>query len=201
MRGLFDVLRQARIPARAREQEEVSGDGSMRASCEFSQRRLGREFDKLAAALKQQPPTSFEDGEREWLEFQKKRLTLARTEGERLRARQLIAMRILDLAHENARTWEEYQRALRRVRRLGYISVQHRLSVASMTLLWASRHAPDKVPVGWAMLEDAERQLRRIRRGNFLRDGGLDVVDDVKQRVAQRGLLPPSPTGTSRRQG
>jgi hypothetical protein len=171
----------------------------MKASCEFSQRRSGREFDKLSAALRQQPWASFEEGEREWLELQKKLLPLARTEGERLHTRRLIAMQILDFAHKQARTWEEYQRALRRVRRLGYISVQHRLSVASMTLLWSSRHAPDKAPLGWALLEDVERRLRRIRRGNFLRDGGLDVVADVKQQVARRGLLPPSPTGTSRR--
>jgi hypothetical protein len=171
----------------------------MKPSREFFWRRVAMEFDKLNVALLRNRSASLEEGEREYLAFQKKLLRQVETRWEHQHLRRITARSILTFAFSRARTWEEYERALRRVRRLGYLDARDREKAATFTLLFAARRAPDKAPLGWAMLEDAERRLRRIRRGHHLREEGLESIALARQQVAQRGLLPPSPMGTSRR--
>jgi hypothetical protein len=163
------------------------------------------EFDTLNVALLQNTRASFAEGSREYLAFQKKLLREADTEWERRHIRRLVAHHILSFAHFRARTWAEYQGALLRVRRLGYPSLEYRMHAACETLEWAADHDPAKAPLGWAMVEDAERRLRRMRRGHCVRKQALAAITSVKQRVIQKGLTPPTPPGTfkgtSRRRG
>jgi len=163
----------------------------MKPSREFFWRRVAMEFDKLSVALLQNVSASFAEGNREYLALQKELLREAGTEWERRHLRRLVAHHILSFAHFRARTWVEYQRALLRVRRLGYPSLEYRMHAACETLEWAADRDPTKAPLGWAMVEDAERRLRRMRRGNQVRKQALAAIASVKQRVTRKGLTPP----------
>ena len=170
----------------------------MKPSREFFWRRVAMEFDKLSVALLQNVSASFAEGNREYLALQKRLLREAGTEWERRHIRRLVAHHILSFAHFRARTWVEYHGALLRVRRLGYPSLEYRMHAACETLEWAADRDPTKAPLGWAMVEDAERRLRRMRRGNQVRKQALAAIASVKQRVTRKGLTPPTPPGTSR---
>jgi hypothetical protein len=140
---------------------------------------------------------SFETAEREYLALQKKLLERARTEWERRHIKRLIAHDILNVAHPRAKSWEEFSRVLRRVKRLGFIDLENQVHTACLALLWMSSHDRDRAPMAWAMVEDAERRLRRIRQGHFRREEGLDAITSVKQQVAKKGLTQPEPTRTA----
>ncbi len=166
----------------------------MKPAHEFFWRRVAMEFDKLNVALLQNVSASFAEGNREYLALQKKLLREAGAEWEHRHIRRLAAHHILSFAHFRARTWVEYQRALLRVRRLGYPSLEYRMHAACETLEWAADRDPTKAPLGWAMVEDAERRLRRMRRGSRVRKQALAAIASVKQRVTRKGLTPPTPS-------
>jgi hypothetical protein len=134
---------------------------------------------------------SFAEGNREYLALQKKLLREVGTEWERRHIRRLAAHQILSFAHFRARTWMEYQKALLRVRRLGYPSLEYRMHAACETLEWAADRDPTRAALGWAMVEDAERRLRRMRRGHPVRKQALAAIASVKQRVTRKGFTPP----------
>ena len=160
-------------------------------------------FDKLNVSLAQDDSITFAMGEREYLAYQKKLLRQAETEKERHHIKRLIARSILRFAYLTGSTWDEYERALRRVLRLGYLNADHQLSTANLTLLWSSDNDQTKASVGWALMEAAERRLRRLRRTHEARRQGLKGIEIVRRRVARKGLLPSgsasSPKETSRR--
>lgn len=139
----------------------------------------------------------FEKAEREYLALQKRLLEGAKTEWERRHIKRLIAHDILNIAHPRAKSWEEFSRVLRRIKGLGFIDLENQVHTACLALLWMSSHDRDRVPMAWAMVEDAERRLRRIRRGHFRREEGLDAIASVKQQMAKKGLTPPAPTRTA----
>jgi len=178
----------------------------MKPSREVFWQQTAMEFDKLAVALLQNPAASFKDGRREYLSFQKKLLRAAETHWDRRHTRRLVAHHILSFAYFRARTWADYAEALLRVRRVGYLNLEHRMHAACETLEWAAIHAPSKTPLGWAMVMDVERRLRSMRRGHPVRKQALSAIVAVKRRVTQKGLTPPAtppatPTETSRRRG
>ena len=176
----------------------------MKSSRERFWQQVAMEFDKLNVALLQDDAASMEMGEREYMAFQKRLLRQAETEWESQHIRQLVAHSILRFAYSVARTWTEYQRALRRVQRLGYLNLDYQSRAANFTLLWVADNDPTKASLGWAMVEEAERRLLRLRRGNQVRKQALAAIASVKQRVTRKGLTPPTPpssTGTSRRRG
>lgn len=173
----------------------------MKSSRERFWQQVAMEFDKLNVALLQNDAASMEMGEREYMAFQKRLLRQAETEWESQHIRRLVAHSILRFAYSVARTWTEYQRALRRVQRLGYLNVDYQSRAANFTLLWAADHDPSKAPMGWTLVVDAERRLLRMRRGHHVRKQALAAIASVKQRVIRKGLTPPTHAGVSTRGG
>lgn len=167
--------------------------------------QVAMDFDKLNVTLLQNDAASLEMGEREYLAFQKKLLRQANDELESQHIRRLVAHSILRLAHSMARTWTEYRKALRRVQRLGYLNVDYQSRAANFTLLWTTDNDPTRAALGWAMVEDAERRLLRMRRGNPTRKQALTAIANVKQRVLSKEVASPSPPSpsneSSRRRG
>ncbi|ATB43832.1 hypothetical protein CYFUS_009312 [Cystobacter fuscus] len=163
----------------------------MKPSRESFWRRVAMEFDKLNVALLQNTSALFSEGSREYQALQKTLLREAETEWERRHIRRLAAHNILSFAHFRARTWDEYRRALLRVQRLDYPSLEYRMHAACETLEWAADHDPTKAALGWTMVEETERRLRRLRRRHPVRKQALAALASVKQRVARKGLTPP----------
>jgi hypothetical protein len=122
----------------------------------------------------------FETIEREHLALQKQLLRSARSERERLQIKRLIAQDILNGADGAACSKDEFDRALRRVQRLGYADVQARVHVACL-LTWAALRFPEKASAALAMLEDAERRVRRLRRSHLLRAEALQGIAQVRK--------------------
>jgi hypothetical protein len=170
----------------------------MKTSRERFWQQVAVEFDKLNVALLQDDAASMEMGERAYLAFQKKLLRQVATERENQHLRRLVAHSILRFAYSMARTWTEYQRALRRVQRLGYLNVDYQSRAASFTLSWIADNAPPQAPLGWEMVEESERRLLRMRRKNRVRKQALAAIASVKQRATQKGLTPPKPPNTSK---
>ncbi len=170
----------------------------MKSSRERFWQQVAMEFDKLNVALLQDDSASMEMGEREHMAFQKRLLRQAEADWESQHIRRLVAHSLLRFAYSMASTWTEYQRALRRVQRLGFLNVDYQSRAANFTLLWVADHDPTKAPLGWAMVEDAERRLLRMRRGNQVRKQALAAIASVKQRVARKGLAPPEPPSMSK---
>jgi hypothetical protein len=99
----------------------------------------------------------FERYEREFLELQRTMLvTSAKTDWERQETRRRIAEEILLGAWGTDSPWEDFGRALRRIRRLGYSSVERRVHVAILFARWAQRH-PEHLPEARRMLALAEQ--------------------------------------------
>ncbi|HYO66374.1 MAG TPA: hypothetical protein VEU33_09855 [Archangium sp.] len=163
----------------------------------FWQRIVKERHDAFMALGPGSERVPFETVEREYLALQKKLLEGARTEWERLHIKRLIAHDILNVAHPRAKSWEEFSRVLLRIKRLGFIDLENQVHTACLALLWMSSHDQNRAPIAWAMVEDAERRLRRIRQGHFRREEGLDAIASVKQQVAKKGLTPPTPTRTA----
>jgi hypothetical protein len=149
-----------------------------------------KERHQLLMSLSKDKAAPFETAEREYLALQKRLLEGARTDWERRHIKRLIAQDILNEADYRARSWEEFSGALRRMQRLGYMDVDAQLHAACLTV-WASLRFRDKEPLAWTMMEDAERRLRRIRRGHFRREEGLETIANVRTRAARLGLTPP----------
>jgi hypothetical protein len=178
----------------------------MRPSREIFWQQTAMEFDKLAVALLQNQAASFKDGRQAYLNFQKTLLRAAETERERLHIRRLVAHHILSFAYSRARRWADYAEALLRVRRVGYLSLEHRMHAACETLEWAANYDRTRTPLGWSLVKDAERRLHSMRRGHPVRKQALSAIASVKRRVIQKGLTPPATppvtsTETSRRRG
>lgn len=162
----------------------------MTSSRERFWQQVAMESDKLNVVLLQDETASLEKGERDYIALQKRLLRQTETERENQHIRRLVAHSILRLAYSMANTWAEYQRALRRVQRLGHLNVDYQSRAAHFTLLWIADNDPTQADLGWAMVA-AERRLLRMRRGNKVRKQALATLASVKQRVTQKGLTPP----------
>ena len=102
----------------------------MNKGAAFKRRWLegAKAISALYLSLSQAP---FEQYEREFLGLQRKLLaTSARTEWEQKETRRRIAEEILLGAWSLNSPWEDFGRALRRIRRLGYSNVERRFHVA-----------------------------------------------------------------------
>jgi hypothetical protein len=163
----------------------------------FWQRIIKERHDAFMAFGPGSERVSFETAEREYLALQKKLLEGTRTKWERRHIKRLIAHDILNVAHPRAKSWEEFSRVLRRIKRLGFIDLENQVHTACLTLLWMSSHDRNRASIAWGMVEDAERRLRRIRKAHYRREEGLDAIASVKQQVAKKGLTPPAPTRTA----
>jgi len=111
--------------------------------------------------------------------------------------KRLTARAILLFAYAKGSRWEEFRRALRRSSRLGYIDASDQASAAHFSLLWASDNDPAKAPLGWTLLEAAERRLLRLRRNHMTRKQELAAGVQVRRRVARKGLLPPAASSSA----
>ncbi len=100
----------------------------------------------------------FEQYEREFLTLQRWLLAKDETDWERLESRRRIAEEILLGAWGTNSPWEDFGRALRRIRRLGYTNVERRVHVAILFARWAKLH-PEHLPEARRTLDIAERHF------------------------------------------
>jgi hypothetical protein len=147
----------------------------------------GQEKDRiLVKLLKDKAP--YEEVERALLELEKQWLREATTEAERQQTRRGMAEDLVTLAYSFNKPWAEFGKWLRRVQRLGFSNLALRVHITCLYV--QSLHLfPQQAREAWAMLEDTERRVRRLRRERPLREEHLEAIAHAKK-VAR---VPPPP--------
>jgi hypothetical protein len=152
-------------------------------------RVIAQARDRAFLALKN---TTFEEAERAYLELEKRLLhEAAVTPWERLEVKRAIAKDIFSFAHGTDVTREQLARSLRRVERLGYSDLWSRVFVANLFVQMVPSF-PDKARQAFAMLEDAERRLLRVRKNHPVRKDGLRAVAYARKVATEAGIAPPA---------
>ena len=131
----------------------------------------------------------YEEWRRVLLELEKRWLREAKTEAEHQQIRRGIAEDLVTLAYSFNRPWAEFGKYLRRVQRLDFSNLALRVHIACV-YVQALDLFPRQAREAWAMLEDTERRVRRLRRENPLREEHMEAIMHAKK--VARVPRPPS---------
>lgn len=143
---------------------------------------FGREIDLLFLGLID-AKAPYEDYKRELLKLEKRWIQRAKTPAQRLAVQQTIAKTLLTEAYGGRLPWKEFGRWFRRLQQLGFRDLGMRVHVTCL-YVQALHLFPRQARKAWAMLEDTERRVRRLRRENPLREEHWQAIAHAK-RVAQ----------------
>lgn len=140
---------------------------------------FGREIDLLFLRLIE-AKAPYEDYKRELLKLERRWLQRAKTPAKRLAVQQTIAKTILTEAYGGRLPWKEFGRWLRRLRQLGFRDLGMRVHVTCL-YVQALHLFPRQAREAWALLEDTERRVLRLRRENPLRKEYLEAIAHAKK--------------------
>ncbi len=114
-----------------------------------------------------------------------------RTHAERLHIQRITAKHMLTEAYAEDVGWEEFGALLRRIQRLGYADMTHRIHVACLFVQSLPRF-PERARQAFAMLEEVEGMLKRIRKSHSLRREGMQGIAHARAVAAAAGITPPN---------
>ncbi len=123
---------------------------------------------------------SYTEFERAVLTQEKQFLREARTEAERRLIRARTARTLFTEAFAFGLPWNEFGRALRRFQRLGFFDSDDRVHAACLYVQSLDLF-PERAREAWALLDDAERRTKALRRKNPLRKENLEAIAHTKQ--------------------
>lgn len=149
----------------------------------------GLAIDRLYLSLTNAPFAKFE---RTFLDYERKELKNAISESERLEFRRRIAESILLGAVGRRCSWKEFNRALQRINRLGYTDVIKRCEVAAQFAL-STGIFPEQASKARAMLDEAERRLRLVKKDNSLRKEWMKEIRRIRRMAGWEVLATASP--------
>jgi len=115
----------------------------------------------------------------------------ARTPAERRHIQQLSMPVLLTEAYARGLKWDEFGPLLRRIQRLGYADMTHRIHVACLFVQSLPRF-PERARQAFAMLEEVEGMLKRIRKSHYLRREGMQGIAHARAVAAAAGITPPN---------
>jgi hypothetical protein len=160
-----------------------------RATRQERGRFVAQARDKAFLSLRH---ATFAEAERAYLALEKELLReAAATARERQEVKRAIAKDIFSFAHGADVTWPQVARTLRRMERLGYSDLWSRVYVAHLFIQMVPSF-PDKARQAFALLEEAERRVLRVRRGHPSRKDGLRAITHARKFAAQAGITPPA---------
>ena len=122
----------------------------------------------------------YEQCKRELLMLEKRWVQIAKTPSQRLAVQRIIASTILTEAYGERMPWKEFGRWLRRIQNLGFRDLGMRVHVTCL-YVQALDLFPRQAREAWALLEDTERRVRRLRRENALRKEHMESIAHAKQ--------------------
>lgn len=141
---------------------------------------FGEELDVVyLALLKSRAP--YEQCQRELQKLEKYWLRRARTEAQRLSVRRAVASTLLTEAYGSKRPWKDFGAALRRLQRLGFADLGMRVHVACLSVQSAHLYPEDSARAAWALWDEAERGVRRIRRDSPLREEHQEALAHARK--------------------
>jgi hypothetical protein len=95
---------------------------------------------------------------------------VVKTEFERREVRRRIAEALFTEAFGRNCPWSVFGRTLRRIQRLGYTDVERRYHVASLYAQWCGAHPEHDARKARRALDEVERRIRCLPRGNRRRE-------------------------------
>jgi len=122
------------------------------------QKRWMEGADELARLYVSLRHATYEQYEQEFLALQRKMLARDKTDWERQETRRRIAEELLLGAYGRNASWPEFGRALRRIHRLGYSSLERRMHVAVLFARWAQSN-PSHLPAAQRLVALTERHF------------------------------------------
>ncbi|WP_225413099.1 hypothetical protein [Stigmatella hybrida] len=123
-------------------------------------------------------------------DFERKCLREARTPAERLHIQRLSAKDILVEAYAGAQPWKDFGPPLLRLKRLGFPDTRTHV-LAACLYVQALTLFPERVRDAFALLEDAERRVRRMPKTSRGREQLLDGITDARRVAEMQGIRPP----------
>lgn len=149
----------------------------------------GQEKDRVFVKLLQ-ANASYEERRRALQELERRWLREAKTEAERQQIRRGMAEDLVTLAYSFDRPWSEFGKKLRRVQQLGFSNLALRVHITCLYV--QSLHLfPQRAREAWAMLEDTERRVRRMRRDRPLRQEHLEAIAHARKVARVPSPFPP----------
>ena len=124
------------------------------------------------------------------LEHAEELMREAKSPAERRHLQRITLQEIITEAYANWAGWEEFGSLLRRIQRLGYADITHRIHVACL-FVQALPRFPERTRQAFAMLEEVEGMLKRIRKSHYLRREGMQGIAHARAVAAAAGITPP----------
>ncbi len=121
----------------------------------------------------------------------------AKSPAERRHIQRITLQEIITEAYVSRAGWDEFGALLRRIQRLGYVDITHRIHVACL-FVQALPRFPERARQAFAMLEDVERMLQRIRKSHHLRQEGMQGLAHARAVAAAAGITPPTASPVTR---
>ncbi|PTL80442.1 hypothetical protein [Vitiosangium sp. GDMCC 1.1324] len=115
--------------------------------------------------------SSFEELEPRFAALERRLLrSVVKTEFEQREVRRRIAEALFTEAFGRNCPWPVFGCTLRRIQRLGYTDVERRYHVACLYAQWCGEHPEHDAREARRLLDEAERRIRRLPRGNTRRE-------------------------------
>ena len=115
----------------------------------------------------------------------------AKSPAERRHIQRITLQEIITEAYASRAGWDEFGTLLRRIQRLGYADMTHRIHVACLFVQSLPRF-PERARQAFAMLEEVEGMLKRIRKSHYLRREGMQGIAHARAVAAAAGITPPN---------
>lgn len=115
----------------------------------------------------------------------------AKTPAERRHIQRITLQEIITEAYASRADWDEFGALLRRIHRLGFADMTHRIHVACLFVQSLPRF-PQRARQAFAMLAETERMLKRIRKSHYLRREGMQGIAHARAVAAAAGITPPN---------
>jgi hypothetical protein len=120
-------------------------------------------------------------------DFERRFLREARTPAERLHLQRLTASDMLVQAYGDARPWKDFGPPLRRIQRLGFPNLQIHILVACLYVQSLALF-PERARDAFAMLNDAERRVKRGRGDRRIQQQRLDGIMQARRTAEAQGI-------------
>jgi hypothetical protein len=159
-------------------------------------RTLAREKDYLLFLLGYSK-ASYETIALTLRDFERRFLSEAQKPAERLHLQRLISSDMLVHAYGDARPWKDFAPPLRRLQRLGFPNLQTHILVACLYVQSLALF-PERAREAFAMLDDAERRVKRMRGKRHIQQQHLDGIMHARQTAEAQGIAAPKPRSAKR---
>ncbi len=118
----------------------------------------------------------------------------AKTPAERRHIQRITLQEIITEAYASRADWDEFGALLRRIQRLGFADITHRIHVACLFVQSLPRF-PQRARQAFAMLVETERMLKRIRKSHPLRSEGMQGIAHARALAGAAGITPTTDGG------